>query len=125
MRRDPRGFTLTEMLVATVVMSILGLAMTRMLISDTRFVSKVEAMMNARQAARAAMNTMAVELQMVSRGGLTFADRTNLQALVPYAFGVLCELQGDTRYAALVPTDSLMYSISTPTGIAWRNVTAD
>lgn len=125
MRRDTRGFTLTEMLIATVVMGILGLAMTRILITDSRFVSKVEAMMNARQAARAAMNTMAVELQMLSRGGLTLAERTDIQALVPYAFGVLCELQGINRYAALVPTDSLMYSHGVADGIAWRNETAD
>ena len=125
MTRDTRGFTLTELLISTVVMGILGVAMTRILITDSRFVSKVEAIMNARQAARAAMNTMAVELQMVSRGGLTSAARTDIQALVPYAFGVLCERQGTTRYAALMPTDSLMYSHGVANGMAWRNETAD
>ncbi len=106
-------------------MGILGLAMTRILINDTRFVSKVEAIMNARQGARAAMNTMAVELQMISRGGLTLAARTDIQARIPYAFGVLCDLQGATRYAALVPTDSLMYSNSVASGMAWLNEAAD
>ena len=125
MRRDTRGFTLAELLIATVVMGILGLAMTRILIDDSRFVSKVEAMMNARQAARAAMNTMAVELQMVSRGGLTLADSKDVQALVPYAFGVLCEPQSGNRYAALVPTDSLMYASAVADGMAWRDKTAD
>ena len=125
MRRDTRGFTLAELLISTVLMGILGVAMTRILINDSRFVSKVEAIMNARQAARAAMNTMAVELQMISRGGLTLAERTDIQALAPYAFGVLCDRQGVNRYAALVPTDSLMYSNSVADGMAWRNETAD
>ncbi len=125
MTRDTRGFTLAELLISTVVMGILGVAMTRILITDSRFVSKVEAIMNARQAARAAMNTMAVELQMVSRGGLILGDRQDIQVVAPYAFGVLCARQDDDRYAALVPTDSLMYSNSVADGMAWRNETGD
>ncbi len=129
MTRNTRGFTLTELLVATVVMGILGVALTRILIGDSRFVSKVEAMMDARQVARAAMNTMGVELQMVSRGGLTAASRTRVRARVPYAFGILCDRvwTGDRwiRYAVLVPTDSLMYANATANGMAWRNASGN
>ncbi len=129
MTRNTRGFTLTELLVATVVMSILGLALTRILIGDSRFVSKVEAMMNARQVARAAMNTLGVELQMVSQGGLTDASPTRVRARVPYAFGILCDRLWTggrwIRYAVLVPTDSLMYANATANGMAWRNVSGD
>jgi prepilin-type N-terminal cleavage/methylation domain-containing protein len=123
MIRNRRGFTLAELLVATVVMGILGVALTRMLINDSRFVSRVEAMMNARQAARAAMNTMAVELQMISQGGLTAASRTRVRARVPYAFGILCGMRRSVRYAVLVPTDSIMYAGATANGMAWRNDT--
>ena len=87
MNRNTRGFTLPELLVATVVMGILGVALTGILVNDSRFVSKVDAMMNARQAARAAMNTMAVELQMVSNGGLTVATGKRVQARMPNAAG--------------------------------------
>ncbi len=129
MTRNTRGFTLTELLVATIVMSILGLALTRILIGDSRFVSKVEAMMNARQVARAAMNTMGVELQMVSQGGLISASRTHIQARVPYAFGILCDRVPAgplwTRYAVLVPTDSLMYAHAAANGMAWRDGSGD
>lgn len=129
MTRNTRGFTLVEMLVATIVMGILGLALTRILIGDSRFVSKVEAMMNARQVARAAMNTMGVELQMVSQGGLTAASRTGVRARVPYAFGILCDRVWTNdrwiRYAVLVPTDSLMYANATANGMAWRNASGD
>jgi prepilin-type N-terminal cleavage/methylation domain-containing protein len=123
MIRNRRGFTLAELLIATVVMGILGVALTRILINDSRFVSKVEAMMNARQASRAAMNTMAVEFQMVSQGGLIAASRTRVRARVPYAFGILCGLRRSNRYAVLVPTDSIMYAGATADGIAWRNDT--
>lgn len=129
MTRNTRGFTLAELLVATIVMGILGLALTRILIGDSRFVSKVEAMMNARQVARAAMNTMGVELQMVSQGGLTDASRTRVRARVPYAFGILCDRVPAglrwIRYAVLVPTDSLMYANATANGMAWRNASGD
>jgi prepilin-type N-terminal cleavage/methylation domain-containing protein len=121
MIRNRRGFTLTELLVATIVMGVLGVALTRILINDSRFVSKVEAMMNARQAARAAMNTMAVELQMVSQGGLIAASRTRVRTRVPYAFGILCDVRRSVRFAVLVPTDSIMYATATANGMAWRN----
>ena len=123
--RNGRGFTLTEMLVATVTMGIIGTALTRILITDSRFVSRVDAMMNARQAGRAAMNTMAVELNMVSGGGLLAASPTDVRARVPYTFGVLCERRAGLRYAALVPTDSMMYSTAQPNGLAWLNDSAD
>ncbi len=129
MTRNTRGFTLAELLVATIVMGILGVALTQILIGDSRFVSKVEAMMNARQVARAAMNTMGVELQMVSQGGLTDASRTQVRARVPYAFGILCDRVPAgprwIRYAVLVPTDSLMYANAPANGMAWRNASGD
>lgn len=127
MMHNRRGFTLAELLIATVVMGILGVAMTRILINDSHFVSKVEAMMNARQAARAAMNTMAVELQMVSQGGLQSADPTSIGVRVPYAFGIFCNGRQSgadwIRYAVLVPSDSLMYAAATPNGVGWRDAT--
>jgi prepilin-type N-terminal cleavage/methylation domain-containing protein len=65
-----RGFTLVEVLIAIAVMSVLATALTRILLSDSRFVSRQEALLTARQTARAAMNVMSVELRMVSDSGL-------------------------------------------------------
>ncbi len=79
--------------------------------------------MNARQVARAAMNTMGVELQMLFQGGLTAATRTRVEARVPYAFGILCDKRRSVRFAILVPTDSIMYATATANGMAWRNDT--
>jgi len=104
------------------LMAFVGLALTRMLINDSRFVSKVEAMMNARQAARAAMNTMGVELRMVSDEGLVAADSTDITVRAPYAFGLLCAMASATeRMVVTIPTDSLMYASASADGIAWQD----
>lgn len=115
-----RGFTLVELLVAVAVMAILATALTRMMLSDSRFVSKQEAMMAARQTARAAQNVMSVELRMVSTGGLLAASADSIRVRVPYAFGMACNNPGATaaRIASLMPTDSLMYASAIPDGVA-------
>ena len=115
-----RGFTLVELLVAVVVMAILGTALTRMLISDSRFVSRQDAMISARHAARAAMNTMAVELRMVSDSGLLAASPDSITARLPYAFGMTCQPLGPSLIASLVPPDSLTYASAVPDGMALR-----
>src|SRR5207253_1750967 len=61
-----RGFTLTELLMAMAVMAILGVALTRILVNDSRFVSRQDAMLSARQGARAALNSVLSELSMVA-----------------------------------------------------------
>ena len=87
---NSRGFTLVELLVGTVVMSVLGIALVRMMLSDTRFVSKQEAMVSARQTSRGTLNTMDVELRMISDSGLVTARPDSVRAHIPYAFGVSC-----------------------------------
>lgn len=118
-----RGFTLTELMVGTLVMGIVGLALTQMMINDSRFVSRIEAMTNARQSARAALNTMSVELRMVSTGGLLGAETDSIVVRAPYGFGVLCPKSGIYRYAAMVPGDSITYVSSIAEGIGWRSDT--
>ena len=104
-----------------VVMGILGVALTRMLISDSRFVSRQGAMISARQGARAAMNTMAVELRMVGDLGLLAASPDSITARIPYAFGMSCESVSETLIISLMPTDSLMYASAIHDGFAWRD----
>jgi prepilin-type N-terminal cleavage/methylation domain-containing protein len=118
-----RGFTIVELIVGTVVMAILGTILARMLVQDSRFVSKLEAMMDARQSARAAMNTMALELRMVSDDGLLAATPTLVTVRAPYAWGILCEAVGTERVASLVPTDAMWYGSAIPDGVAWRDNT--
>lgn len=118
-----RGFTLIELLVTTVVVAILGTILARMLVQDSRFVSQLEAMMDARQTARAAMNTMSADLRMVSQGGLIAANPKRIIVRVPYAWGMACLPAGPAVVASLIPMDSMMYAAALPTGIAWLDST--
>jgi prepilin-type N-terminal cleavage/methylation domain-containing protein len=114
-----RGFTLIELLVTIVIFAILGMALARLMISNSRFVARQEAQLEARQTARAAMNVVVTELRMVSDGGLLAASADSVRVLVPYAFGVLCR----NGYALLAPPDSATYAAAVPGGIAYQQVT--
>lgn len=115
-----RGFTLVELLVGTMVMAVLGVALVRMLISDSRFVSRHDTMMSARQTARGAMNLLAPELRMVADGGVVTASPTSFTAHIPYAFGLTCEEIGAGKIlATLLPPDSLNYANASADGMAW------
>jgi prepilin-type N-terminal cleavage/methylation domain-containing protein len=116
-----RGFTLTELLVGMVVMAVLGSALARLLISNSRFVSRQDAMADARATARAALHTMLSELHMVAENGLNAASKDSVEVIVPYAFGVACRTTSGTMIASLMPTDSQTFAAAMPDGIAWRD----
>jgi len=118
-----RGFTLVELLVATVVAGILGTALARLLVSDSRFVARQEAMLSSRSTARTAMNWMATELRMISDSGLIAATSNSVTLRVPYAFGVVCERSSNLLLVSLMPTDSLTYATAAADGLAWRRST--
>jgi prepilin-type N-terminal cleavage/methylation domain-containing protein len=115
-----RGFTLIELLIAIIMLAVLATALTRILLSDSRFVSQQEALLTARQTARAAMNVMNVELRMVSDSGLLAASADSVYFRSPYAFGMACRASAGERIISLMPTDSAMYASATPSGIARR-----
>ncbi len=116
-----RGFTLTELLAAMVVMALLGTALAQLLISNSRFVGRQDAMMDARATARAALYTMLTELHMVGENGLNAASKDRVEVIVPYAFGVACRTTSGTMIASLMPTDSQSFAAAVPDGIAWRD----
>jgi prepilin-type N-terminal cleavage/methylation domain-containing protein len=120
-----RGFTLVELLVGTLVMAVLGLALVRMLVSDSRFVSQQDAMVSARQTARAAVNAMVAELRMTGDSGLLAAESDSVRVRVPYAFGMTCDSTGGATLGALIPPDSLAYATAVPGGMAWRRYEGD
>ncbi|MBI2537727.1 MAG: type II secretion system protein [Gemmatimonadetes bacterium] len=118
------GFTLTELLIGMVVLALLGTALARILINNSRFVSRQDAMMDARATARAAMQPMVVELHMVPDSGLVMAARDSISVTVPYAFGMTCQpTSGTATVAALMPVDSLIYASAVTEGMAWRDST--
>ena len=120
---NARGFTLIELLIGMTVTAILGVALARILISDSRFVGRQEAMIDARHAARAAMNLMTVELRMVGDDGLLAAAPESVTVQVPYSYGVTCNPSGTDLIVSLMPRDSLMYATAVLDGMAWRDNT--
>jgi hypothetical protein len=108
--------TLVELLVTLLIFGVLGTALARLMISNSRFVSRQETLLEARQVARAAMNVMVPELRMVGDGGLTAAAPDSISVRVPYAFGVLCL----DEYAILAPADSAQFAGAVPGGIAYQ-----
>lgn len=123
--RRARGFSLAELMVALVVAGIIGVALTRLLINQSRFVAAQNGYMQARAAARAGFNVLVTELRMVTFGGLVAAAADSITARVPYAFGLLCgRPSGGWQSIALLPMDSANFASAFLGGWAWRDSTA-
>lgn len=116
-----RGFSLVELVVAMFVMSILGIALVRVIVNNSRFTSQNDAMAEARRTARAAMQSMLGELHMVGDADMVAATRDSFTVRLPYTFGMACQTAGGTTVATLMPTDSLMYASAVADGLAWRD----
>lgn len=115
-----RGFALAELVVALVIAGIIGVALTRLVLNQARFVSMQDAMMRSRSGARAALNVLSEELRMVSGGGVVAATQDSITLRVPYAFGVSCKSIAG-HFLGLFPADSAIYAGATPSGYAYRN----
>jgi len=117
------GFSLAELTVAMLIGGIIGIALARLIINQSRFVAMQDAMMRARSGARAALNALSGELRAVTDGGLVQASPDSITVRVPYAFGVACQTWSPWTIVSLLPTDSAIYSASTASGYAWRDST--
>lgn len=106
--------------MAVAVGGLLGVALTRLLVSDSKFVERQEAMLAARQTARTGLNWTTVELRMVGKGGLASASPDSVTVRIPYAFGITCDRFGNEHIIALVPSDSITYADAIAEGLAWR-----
>ena len=118
------GFSLAELTVAMLIGGIIGIALARLIIHQSRFVAMQDAMMRARSGARAALNALSGELRAVTNGGLVQAGPDSITVRVPYAFGVACQQTGGTTIVSLLPTDSSLYGAAVASGYAWRDSTA-
>ena len=116
-----RGFTMVELAVALVIAGIIGAALSRLVINQSRFVSLQDGLMRARSGARSALAVMQDEIRMVSDSGLRAAGRDSIQVRVPYVFGVACGYASGLTVVALLPADSASVAIAQASGMAWRD----
>jgi prepilin-type N-terminal cleavage/methylation domain-containing protein len=120
-----RGFTIVEIITALVIIAIIGLAMTKLVLGQTRSFQFDNGGRRARAAARSAMNILITDLRMTQdNGGVSAVDATNnrfVTVQVPTVFGFVCELTGSGIVAALVATDSFQLATSKYGGYAVRD----
>jgi type II secretory pathway pseudopilin PulG len=121
--RRSAGFVLAELLVAMVVAAIIGVALTQLIISQSRFVALQSGVMQARGGARAALNVLATDLRMVTDSGLVAASPDSVTLRVAFAFGVACRQSGGSTIVSLLPADSASYFAAALSGYAWRDTT--
>jgi prepilin-type N-terminal cleavage/methylation domain-containing protein len=115
------GFSLAELMVSLVIAGVIGVALSRLIISQSRFVSMQDAMMRARSASRAALNVMSGDLRALTDSGLVQASADSITVRVPYAFGLACQQSGGTTIVSLLPTDSSLFGSARASGYAWRD----
>lgn len=120
-----RGFTIVEIITALTIIAIIGLAMTKLILGQTRSFQYDNGARRARAAARGAMNLLITDLRMTQdNGGVSSVDATNHRRVtvrVPTVFGFVCELTGTGVVAALVATDSFQLATSKYGGYAVRD----
>ena len=115
------GFTLADLLVTLLVMGIVGTAVTKLFVSQSRFYDQQTQLRRARFVSRTAINAALSDLRMVEgTGGVVSATSGHVTVRVPYAIGVACA-NGSQTTLSLWPVDSTAYATAGFSGYAWRD----
>lgn len=120
-----RGFTLVEVMIAMVLTTVIGAAVTSVFVSQSRFYDAQEKVTAARAVSRAAINMMLTELRAIETSqGIIAASQDSLVALVPYALGIACPKDG-VLHASIMPVDSVIFANARFAGYAWHDGTTN
>ena len=121
-----RGFTLAEIIVCVVLLGVLGTALTRLMLAQSRLYALQRAKRDARAVGRASMNLLFSDLRMVhdgadAPGGVSLASPNSLSVKVPYAVGLVCGNVNPNTVVSMFPVDSAARAMAKYAGYAWRN----
>jgi len=117
-----RGLSIAELIVGMVILAIVGMSLSRVLVSQARYFSHQKASNLARNVSRGPLNRIVSDLRMVEAlGGVVSASDTALLVRVPFAIGVVCATVSPYTYVSLLPVDSAMYASPGFSGYAWRS----
>ena len=122
--RRRRGFTLIELLIGIILSAAIGMAMVRLIMSQTRFMDTQEAWRTARGVSRSSLNRLLSDIRLLeAEGGLeaAAAGGQDFTVRVPYAFGVVCASTGSMTTVSLMPVDSTMFAAAGYSGFALRD----
>jgi hypothetical protein len=113
---------MVELIIGMVILSIIGMALTRILITQARYFDHQKIANLARNVSRGPLNRMVSDLRMVEAlGGVVEAQQNYVIVRVPYAMGVVCATTGGATHISLLPVDSAMYAAPGFSGYAWRS----
>jgi prepilin-type N-terminal cleavage/methylation domain-containing protein len=120
--RSPKGLSLVELLIGIVILGVIGMSLTKVMLSQARYFDHQKQADLARNVSRGPLNRVVSDIRMVeASGGVTAASSTSITARVPYAVGVVCNTTGSSTTVSLLPVDSAMYATGGYSGYAWRN----
>ncbi|MBA3405621.1 MAG: hypothetical protein H0U13_13235 [Gemmatimonadaceae bacterium] len=122
--RARRGLSVMELIVGMVILGIIGMAITRVLVSQARYFDHQKTANLARSVSRGPLNRVVSDLRMVeAQGGIVAASNNSILARVPFAIGVVCAMAPDSSgtHVSLLPVDSAMYATAGFSGYAWRD----
>jgi prepilin-type N-terminal cleavage/methylation domain-containing protein len=87
---DRRGFTLTEMILAMVLTSLLAATGLSVMMAHARGVSRMEATVRQLEQVRLSSDLLATEIADLTRSGVLFARGDSVSFRLPIAWGVVC-----------------------------------
>ena len=121
-----RGFTLAEIIICVVLLGVLGTALTRLMLAQSRLYALQRAKRDARAVGRTSMNLLFSDLRMVhdgadAPGGVMLASPNSLSVKVPYAVGLVCGNVTGSTVVSMFPVDSAARAMAKYAGYAWRN----
>jgi prepilin-type N-terminal cleavage/methylation domain-containing protein len=133
LRRARRGFSLGELMISMTLIAIIGVSMTKLIVTQSRASNKQVQQRNARSVSRGALAIMESELRAVEQSTAFSNGDALLTSLgtpvprpspitfvvnVPWAVGVKCT----ANRVALLPIDSISAAIGigNTVGVAWR-----
>jgi len=126
--RPRRGFSLVEIITALTILGVIGAAMTKMMLAQTRGYQYDAGARRSRTVARSAMNILITDLRMTQdNGGVAYVDGVNhrrVDVRVPVAIGIVCAVTGSNLTMAITPVDSFQLASIQFGGYAVRNATS-
>ena len=122
MRAPRKGMSIMELLVGMVILAVVGMALTRIMVTQARYFDHQKTANKARNVSRGPLNRLVSDIRMVeAQGGVSIASPTLIRARVPFAIGVVCVTGSGGTHLSLLPSDSAMYAAPGYSGYAWRD----
>ena len=98
--------TMVELIVSLLILGIIGAAMVRLLLGESRNVDRIMLQRSARGVTRSSVNLLLSELRMALPAGVVAATPTSVELYAPYALGISCGKSSGTTVVSLLPVDS-------------------